>query len=81
MRMTGDRPWPQVPVSNKDTTNAAVVIIGGGISGICTAIDLIKRNHCRNFVILEKSASLGGTWYENSMRAGCHGSSLKSTSC
>jgi hypothetical protein len=27
------QPWPQVPVGNKDHTNAAVVIIGAGISG------------------------------------------------
>lgn len=42
---------------------ATVVIIGGGISGICVAIDLLKRNNCRDFVILEKSAGVGGTWY------------------
>lgn len=32
--MTGDKPWPQVPVGNKDHTSAAVVIIGAGISGL-----------------------------------------------
>lgn len=42
---------------------ATVVIIGGGISGICVAIDLLKKNNCRDFVILEKSAGVGGTWY------------------
>jgi hypothetical protein len=31
--MGGDQPWPQVPVGNKDHTDAAVVIIGAGISG------------------------------------------------
>jgi hypothetical protein len=31
--MGGDQPWPQVPVGNKDLTDAAVVIIGAGISG------------------------------------------------
>ena len=31
--MTGDKPWPQVPVGNLDHTRAAVVIIGAGISG------------------------------------------------
>lgn len=60
--MGGDKPWPQVPVGNKDHANAAVLIIGAGISGLCTAIDLIKRNKCRNFIIVEKSAGLGGTW-------------------
>jgi hypothetical protein len=60
--MTGELPWPEVPIGNKNHANAAVVIIGGGISGMCLAIDLLKRNKCRNFIILEKSASLGGTW-------------------
>ena len=27
---------------------------------MCTAIDLVKRNNCRNFVILEKSSGVGG---------------------
>jgi hypothetical protein len=26
-------PWPKIPVGNKHHTNAAVVIIGAGISG------------------------------------------------
>ncbi|CAN9314619.1 unnamed protein product [Alternaria alternata] len=30
--MGGSQPWPQVPVGNKDHTDAAVVIIGAGIS-------------------------------------------------
>ncbi|KAL4785266.1 hypothetical protein BJX76DRAFT_367087 [Aspergillus varians] len=50
---------------NKDYTNAAVIIIGAGISGMCMAIDLIKRNRCHNFVILEKSSGVGGTWHDN----------------
>ncbi|OCT44178.1 flavin-binding monooxygenase [Cladophialophora carrionii] len=69
--MGGDMPWPQVPVGNKDHTEAAVVIIGGGISGMCTAIDLIKRNNCRNFIILEKSGGLGGTWRDNKYPGCC----------
>jgi cation diffusion facilitator CzcD-associated flavoprotein CzcO len=59
------KPWPQAAVTNAEHTRAAVVIIGGGVSGICTAIDLIKRNNCRNFVILEKSGAIGGTWSDN----------------
>ena len=61
--MVGDKPWPQIPVGNRDHTNAAVVIVGAGIAGMCTAIDLVKRNNCRNFIILEKSSGLGGTWH------------------
>lgn len=46
-------------VSNENMTNAAVVIIGAGISGMCTAIDLLKNN-CHNMIIVEKSGGLGG---------------------
>ncbi|KAK6390324.1 hypothetical protein LTR65_005699 [Meristemomyces frigidus] len=69
--MAGDKPWPQVPMGNKNHTDTAVVIIGAGISGMCTAIDLIKRNNCRNFVILEKSAGPGGTWRDNKYPGCC----------
>ncbi|KAH0283868.1 cyclohexanone monooxygenase [Aureobasidium namibiae CBS 147.97] len=69
--MTGDKPWPEVPIGNKDHTNAAVVIIGAGISGMCTAIDLIKRTNCKNFLILEKSSGVGGTWHDNKYPGAC----------
>ena len=69
--MAGDMPWPQVPVTNKEHTSAAVVIIGGGISGLCTAIDLITKNKCHNFIILEKSSGLGGTWRDNKYPGCC----------
>ena len=54
---------PETPINNQNLTNAAVVIIGGGISGMCTAIDLIAKRNVKNFVILEKSGGFGGTWY------------------
>ncbi|KAJ5691177.1 hypothetical protein N7488_011912 [Penicillium malachiteum] len=60
-----------LPVGNKDFTQATVVIIGAGISGMRMAIDLIKRNQCRNFVILEKSSSVGGTWNDNKYPGCC----------
>ncbi|KAF2125990.1 cyclohexanone 1,2-monooxygenase [Dothidotthia symphoricarpi CBS 119687] len=69
--MGGSMPWPQVPVGNKDHTSAAVVIIGAGISGMCMAIDLIKRNQCHNFIILEKGTSVGGTWHDNKYPGCC----------
>lgn len=50
-------------MGNANHANTAVLIIGAGISGMCTAIDLVKRNNCRNFVIVEKSGGIGGTWY------------------
>ncbi|KAL4864933.1 hypothetical protein BDV12DRAFT_175457 [Aspergillus spectabilis] len=52
------------PVGNRDYTQSTVVIIGAGISGMCMAIDLLRRNH-RNFVILEKGSAVGGTWNDN----------------
>jgi cation diffusion facilitator CzcD-associated flavoprotein CzcO len=63
--------YPQTPISNETHTNAAVVIIGAGISGMCTAIDLIKRNKMKNFVIIEKSSGLGGTWRDNKYPGCC----------
>jgi cation diffusion facilitator CzcD-associated flavoprotein CzcO len=41
------------------------VIIGTGFSGLLAAIGLQKR-HCNDFVLLERSAELGGTWQVNS---------------
>ena len=41
-----------------------VVIMGAGMSGICMAIQL-QRAGQHNFVILEKQAGLGGTWWDN----------------
>ncbi|KAL4922314.1 hypothetical protein BDW62DRAFT_207625 [Aspergillus aurantiobrunneus] len=68
--MTGKLRLDACP-GNKDYTDAAVVIIGAGISGMCMAIDLIKRNKCHNFVILEKSSGVGGTWHDNKYPGCC----------
>src|SRR5690606_33103208 len=40
------------------------VIIGAGISGIGAAIRLRDQGE-KDFIILEKAASLGGTWRDN----------------
>ena len=32
------------------------------VIGMCTAIDLIRKNKCRNFTILERGSGIGGTW-------------------
>ena len=69
--MASETSRPDMPVGNKDHTQAAVVIIGAGISGMCMAIDLIKRNNCKNFIILEKSGGLGGTWRDNKYPGCC----------
>ncbi|HXC50023.1 MAG TPA: NAD(P)/FAD-dependent oxidoreductase [Candidatus Limnocylindrales bacterium] len=41
-----------------------VAILGAGMSGICMAIEL-RRKGIDDFIILEKAASVGGTWREN----------------
>jgi len=41
-----------------------IVIIGAGISGILMGIKLLERGY-RDFVILEKADTLGGTWRDN----------------
>jgi len=41
------------------------LIIGTGFSGLLAAIRLQKK-HCNDFVLLERSAELGGTWQVNS---------------
>jgi cation diffusion facilitator CzcD-associated flavoprotein CzcO len=63
-------PSMQTP-SNENTgsvTGAAteheVVIMGAGMSGLCAAIEL-KRSGQHDFVVIEKSAGLGGTWWDS----------------
>ena len=41
-----------------------VAVLGAGLSGICMAIQL-RKHGIEDFVILEKAASVGGTWREN----------------
>lgn len=48
--------------NGQQLTKTSVVIVGAGIGGMCIAIDLIKRNNCRDFIILEQCAGVGGTW-------------------
>ena len=51
------------PSKKKFLDELHVVIVGAGMSGICTAAKL-KRAGIR-FTILEKNDAVGGTWYEN----------------
>lgn len=61
--MEHDKIWTKEAMSSgQGYTDTSVVIVGAGIGGMCVAIDLITRNHCRNFVILEQSSGIGGTW-------------------
>ena len=41
-----------------------VLVVGGGISGICLGVQLRKQN-IDDFIILEKSLDAGGTWLNN----------------
>jgi len=41
-----------------------VAILGAGMSGLCMGIQL-QRAGITSFVILEKSAGIGGTWWDN----------------
>ena len=47
-----------------------VVVIGGGMSGICMGVTL-RREGIEDFVILEKSEDVGGTWLDNSYPGAC----------
>jgi cation diffusion facilitator CzcD-associated flavoprotein CzcO len=46
------------------TTSTRIAIIGAGHSGLCMGMQL-KRAGIDDFVILEKAATLGGTWRDN----------------
>jgi cation diffusion facilitator CzcD-associated flavoprotein CzcO len=41
-----------------------LLIVGAGFSGICMGIKLLEGG-MKDFLIIEKSDDLGGTWYEN----------------
>jgi cation diffusion facilitator CzcD-associated flavoprotein CzcO len=46
------------------TTSTRIAIIGAGHSGLCMGMQL-KHAGIHDFVILEKAATLGGTWRDN----------------
>jgi cation diffusion facilitator CzcD-associated flavoprotein CzcO len=46
------------------TSEHAVVIVGSGFGGLCAAIRLLEHG-VRDFVILERAGSVGGTWRDN----------------
>lgn len=57
-----DEDWQQsfAATGTKDFT---VIVVGAGMSGICTGIKLEKAG--LNYTIIEKNDAVGGTWYEN----------------
>jgi cation diffusion facilitator CzcD-associated flavoprotein CzcO len=58
--MTG----PAADSANAAVTNVDVLIIGGGFSGLCMGIKLLEAG-MNSFLIIEKSADIGGTWWDN----------------
>ena len=51
-----------------DLPDAPLIIIGAGLSGIGTAIQLHRLQSFTTYEIYEKAASLGGTWWHNTYR-------------
>jgi 4-hydroxyacetophenone monooxygenase len=54
--------WREDPAS-LDRAGFQVVIVGAGLSGVCAGIRLKQAGV--PFVILERNATVGGTWHEN----------------
>ena len=49
----------------------SIVIVGAGAAGIAMAIQLVRAGR-RDFVIVERSAGVAGTWHDNRYPgAGC----------
>ena len=57
---------PEPSGSHHDSADISVdvLIVGAGFSGICMGIKLLEAG-MKDFLIIEKSDDLGGTWYEN----------------
>ncbi|KAF9122261.1 hypothetical protein BGW39_009879 [Mortierella sp. 14UC] len=49
-----------------DRSTPEIAIIGGGLSGICTAIQLQRMLQLTSYKIFEQESDLGGTWLLNS---------------
>jgi cation diffusion facilitator CzcD-associated flavoprotein CzcO len=55
----------------RDDNILDALVIGAGISGMTTAIDMIRLGNGKNFVILEKGYRVGGTWSDNEYPGCC----------
>jgi cation diffusion facilitator CzcD-associated flavoprotein CzcO len=52
------------PHSNASEISVDVLIIGAGFSGLCMSIKLLEAG-MNSFLIIEKNADIGGTWWDN----------------
>jgi cation diffusion facilitator CzcD-associated flavoprotein CzcO len=52
------------PPSNASEISVDVLIVGAGFSGVCAGIKLREAGR-NSFLIIEKSAGIGGTWWDN----------------
>tara|TARA_B100000767_G_scaffold264393_1_gene279243 strand:- start:285 stop:2222 length:1938 start_codon:yes stop_codon:yes gene_type:complete len=64
LEKTDPREFILDPQLRSSLSEYTVVVIGGGMSGILAAIRLQQNNI--PYILLEKNADKGGTWYENS---------------
>ncbi|KAK9709856.1 hypothetical protein K7432_008753 [Basidiobolus ranarum] len=48
-----------------DGSTPKVAILGGGLSGICTALQLKRQLGLESFTIYESHSDFGGTWFAN----------------
>lgn len=55
---------PTSEMNGTGVSRARVVVVGAGVSGLGTAIGLQRRG-CEDFVVLERGADVGGTWWHN----------------
>jgi heterodisulfide reductase subunit A-like polyferredoxin len=63
--------------NNKMSFDTEVLIIGAGMSGLCFAVQIIRKFGIRNFELIEKSEDVGGTWLANTYPGcGCDVSNL-----
>jgi cation diffusion facilitator CzcD-associated flavoprotein CzcO len=53
-----------VPSEIAPVADVDVLVIGAGFSGLCMGIKLLEAG-MKSFLIIEKSADIGGTWWEN----------------
>lgn len=58
-----DESWLDEIRSLDEADRPTAVVIGAGLSGICSAVQLARAGI--DFVVLERNPEVGGTWYDN----------------